>query len=159
MYMFDPERIYDLYFDTVYRVCFLYMKNSADAQDMAQETFLQMLRKPFNYESDEKTKAWLIVCASNLCKNHLKKWWRKKSVSLDEEIGNLENIQGINLNNEQSEILETVMSLDGKYSLPVYLYYYEGYSTGEIAKMTATKPSTVQTRLAKARRLLKMELE
>lgn len=159
MYMFDPERIYDLYFDTVYRVCFLYMKNSADAQDMAQETFLQMLRKPFNYESDEKTKAWLIVCASNLCKNHLKKWWRKKSVSLDEEIGNLENIQGINLNNEQSEILETVMSLDGKYSLPVYLYYYEGYSTGEIAKMTDTKPSTVQTRLAKARQLLKMELE
>ena len=159
MYMFDPERIYDLYFDTVYRVCFLYMKNSADAQDMAQETFLQMLRKPFNYESDEKTKAWLIVCASNLCKNHLKKWWRKKSVSLDEEIGNLENIQGINLNNEQSEILETVMSLDGKYSLPVYLYYYEGYSTGEIAKMTATKPSTVQTRLAKARQLLKMDLE
>lgn len=157
--MFDPERIYDLYFDTVYRVCFLYMKNSADAQDMAQETFLQMLRKPFNYESDEKTKAWLIVCASNLCKNHLKKWWRKKSVSLDEEIGNLENIQGINLNNEQSEILETVMSLDGKYSLPVYLYYYEGYSTGEIAKMTDTKPSTVQTRLAKARQLLKMELE
>ena len=159
MYMFDPERIYDLYFDTVYRVCFLYMKNSADAQDMAQETFLKMLRKPFNYESDEKTKAWLIVCASNLCKNHLKKWWRKKSVSLDEEIGNLENIQGINLNNEQSEILETVMSLDGKYSLPVYLYYYEGYSTGEIAKMTDTKPSTVQTRLAKARQLLKMELE
>lgn len=159
MYMFDPERIYDLYFDTVYRVCFIYMKNSADAQDMAQETFLQMLRKPFNYESDEKTKAWLIVCASNLCKNHLKKWWRKKSVSLDEEIGNLENIQGINLNNEQSEILETVMSLDGKYSLPVYLYYYEGYSTGEIAKMTDTKPSTVQTRLAKARQLLKMELE
>ena len=159
MYMFDPERIYDLYFDTVYRVCFLYMKNSADAQDMAQETFLQMLRKPFNYESDEKTKAWLIVCASNLCKNHLKKWWRKKSVSLDEEIGNLENIQGINLNQEQSEILETVMSLDGKYSLPVYLYYYEGYSTGEIAKMTDTKPSTVQTRLAKARQLLKMELE
>lgn len=159
MYMFDPERIYDLYFDTVYRVCFIYMKNSADAQDMAQETFLQMLRKPFNYESDEKTKAWLIVCASNLCKNHLKKWWRKKSVSLDEEIGNLENIQGINLNNEQSEILETVMSLDGKYSLPVYLYYYEGYSTGEIAKMLDTKPSTVQTRLAKARQLLKMELE
>ena len=159
MYLFDPERIYDLYFDSVYRVCFIYMKNSADAQDMAQETFLQMLRKPFNYESDEKTKAWLIVCASNLCKNHLKKWWRKKSVSLDEEIGNLENIQGINLNNEQSEILETVMSLDGKYSLPVYLYYYEGYSTGEIAKMLDTKPSTVQTRLAKARQLLKMELE
>ena len=36
---FEPERIYDLYFDTVYKVCFLYMKNHADAQDMTQETF------------------------------------------------------------------------------------------------------------------------
>ena len=59
---FDPERIYNLYFDTVYKVCFLYMKNHADAQDMTQDTFCQMLRKPFRYESDEKTKAWLIVC-------------------------------------------------------------------------------------------------
>ena len=57
---FDPERIYDLYFDTVYKVCFLYMKNHADAQDMMQETFCQMLRKPFRYETDEKAKAWLI---------------------------------------------------------------------------------------------------
>lgn len=63
------------------------MKNHADAQDMTQETFCQMLRKPFRYESDEKTKAWLIVCASNLCKNHLKKWWIKRTVALDESIG------------------------------------------------------------------------
>ena len=51
------------------------------------------------------------------------------------------------------------LSLEEKYAMPVYLYYYEGYTTGEIATMLATKPSTIHTRLAKARELLKMELE
>jgi len=157
---FEPERIYDLYFDTVYKVCFLYMKNHADAQDMTQETFCQMLRKPFRYESDEKTKAWLIVCASNLCKNHLKKWWIKRTVALDEALSDYGEARSLAAYNERArEVYQSVMSLEEKYAIPVYLYYYEGYTTGEIATMLDTKPSTIQTRLAKARELLKMELE
>ncbi len=156
--MSEAERIYDLYFDMVYKICFLYMKNHADAQDMVQETFCQMIRKPFRYETDEKAKAWLVVCASNLCKNHLKKWWVKKSVPLEEGIGMPDNNR--NGDDERAkELYQTVMSLDEKYAIPVYLYYYEGYTTGEIATMLKAKQSTIQTRLAKARELLRMELE
>lgn len=160
MKKYEPERIYDLYFDTVYKVCFLYMKNHSDAQDMTQETFCQMLRKPFQYESDDKTKAWLIICASNLCKNHLKKWWVRKTVSFDEVIGEAEKRQSVNdIDGRETEIYRTVMGLGEKYALPVYLYYYEGYKTSEIAAMLGTKPSTVQTRLAKARKIMRLELE
>lgn len=35
---YELERIYDLYFEIVYRICFLYMKNPADAQNVTQET-------------------------------------------------------------------------------------------------------------------------
>ena len=157
---FESERIYNLYFDTVYKVCFLYMKNPADAQDMTQETFCQLLSGSFRYETDEKTKAWLIVSASNLCKNHLKKWWVKKIVSYEDSIAEHAEKSGIATEDGSgSEVYRTVMSLDGKYALPTYLYYYEGYKTAEIAKILHTKPSTIQTRLAKARELLKMELE
>lgn len=160
MEKFEPERIYNLYFDIVYKVCFLYMKNHADTQDMAQETFCQLLSKPFQYETDEKTKAWLIVSASNLCKNHLKKWWVKKSVSYEDSIAEHADKNGLVAESGSgSEVYRTVMSLDEKYALPTYLYYYEGYKTAEIAKILHTKPSTIQTRLAKARELLKMELE
>lgn len=160
MEKFEPERIYNLYFDTVYKVCFLYMKNHADTQDMAQETFCQLLSKSFQYETDEKTKAWLIVSASNLCKNHLKKWWVKKSVSYEDSIAEHADKNGLVAESGSgSEVYRTVMSLDEKYALPTYLYYYEGYKTAEIARILHTKPSTIQTRLAKARELLKMELE
>lgn len=158
MEKYEQERIYDLYFDTVYKVCFLYMKNHADAQDLTQETFCQMIRKPFRYESDEKAKAWLIVSASNLCKNQLKKWWIRKTVSYEDGIGEkLENISGVD--GKVSDVYRTVMSLEEKYAIPTYLYYYEGYTTAEIATLLNVKQSTIQTRLAKARKILRLEFE
>lgn len=154
----EQARMYDMYFSTVYKVCFLYMKNHADAQDMTQETFCQMLRKPIRYESDEKTKAWLIVTASNLCKNQLKKWWVKKRVSYDDSIGILEEKGGEVNEFGHSEVYRSVMELERKYAIPTYLYYYEGYKTAEIAELLHEKQSTIQTRLAKARGMLKLEL-
>lgn len=154
----EVSGIYDRYFPTVYKVCFLYMKHHADAQDMAQETFCRMLRSPFRYESEEKTKAWLIVTASNLCKNQLKKWWIKNRVTYEEHMCPEEIGQG-HSGGIHSDVYRAVMGLEDKYAIPTYLYYYEGYKTGEIAKMLHEKQSTIQTRLAKARELLKLELD
>ena len=47
------------------------------------------------------------------------------------------------------------MNLPVKYRLPMYLYYYEGYAVREIAEITGSRPSTVQTRLARGREKLK----
>lgn len=49
--------------------------------------------------------------------------------------------------------------LEEKYRLPVYLYYFEGYQSAEIAKLLHTNASTVRSRLAKARNILRLELE
>jgi RNA polymerase sigma-70 factor (ECF subfamily) len=51
--------------------------------------------------------------------------------------------------------METVMSLPPKYRSVIHLYYYEGYSTREIAEMTAQKDSAVREQLTRARRMLK----
>lgn len=146
------KQIYEQYFDTVYRVCFLYMKNQSDAQDMTQETFCRLLSSRFVFETEERTKAWLVVTASNCCKSQLKKWWFKKRVEYDDGLWGKQAVQ------EDRDVYDIVMSLTAKYSIPTYLYYYEGYSTGEIAKMLDINQSTIQTRLSKARELLKMEL-
>ncbi len=148
----ETKRIYEKYFNTVYRICFLYMKNEADAADVVQDVFCRMIKRSPIFEDDEKVKAWLIVTASNCCKTLLKKWWYKH-IEYNEA-----------MENEQTEfsdssVLTAVRELDKKYSLPVYLYYYEGYKTAEIAEILNEKQSTVQTRLAKARELLRLELE
>ena len=51
----------------------------------------------------------------------------------------------------QRELLEQVLSLPAKYRLPLYLYYYEGYSVEEAGRLIGRKASTVQTQLARGR--------
>ena len=51
-----------------------------------------------------------------------------------------------------------VMALPAKYRLPLYLYYYEGYTAAEVGELLGLGPSTVRTRLARAREKLKAQL-
>ena len=51
------------------------------------------------------------------------------------------------------------MKLDRKYRIPILLFYYEGYSTKEIASILMLPEKTVSTRLFRARKLLKANLE
>lgn len=152
----DSEKIQDIYqryFDTIYRICFLYMKNETDTLDAVQETFLRLMQSDFMEYSEEKTKAWLIVTASNYCKKQLGHWWRKKREVFEETA--LEDVADKTLH----PVVEAVQALPKKYRTLIYLYYYEGYKTGEIGSMLGISASTVQTRLAKARKLLKMDME
>ena len=148
----EIKMIYELHFDTIYRICFLYMKNEADAADVVQDVFFRMIKRSPVFENDEKAKAWLIVTASNCCKTLLKNWCYKRRDYTEEMENSFTEIA-------DNSVLSAVMELDNKYSLPTYLYYYEGYKTAEIAEMLREKQSTIQTRLAKARELLRLELE
>ena len=60
---------------------------------------------------------------------------------------------------EYQGVLEEVMRLPPKYRVPLYLYHYEGYSVQEIGKLLHMNPSTVRTRLSRARETLKKQLE
>lgn len=144
----EMTKIYDRQFHTVYRVCLSFMKNAEDAEDMAQETFLKLLSCEKRFESEEHEKAWLIVTASNTCKDELRKWKRR-----------LENIrahfqQETVVRKENDRVLEWVMALPVKYKQVIYLHYYEGYRTSEIAGMLHCPESTVRNQLLRGRKLL-----
>ncbi|WP_312459458.1 RNA polymerase sigma factor, partial [Proteiniclasticum sp.] len=73
------DEIYGTYMDMVYRICFTYLKNTADTEDMVQNTFIKLMEQSDSFQSKDHVKAWLIVTAGNLCKNHLKHWWSKRA--------------------------------------------------------------------------------
>lgn len=144
---------YDLYVNEIYRLCFSFMKNHMDAEDAVQETFMKFYRSNRTFDSESHKKAWLIVTASNCCKNMLKHWWNRRN--------NLEDYTefvGSN-DSEIDEMMELVMSLPEKYKTSVYLYYYEGYNSREISKIVGKPESTIRTYLQNAKKILKTELE
>jgi len=131
----------------------MYMKNHPDTEDMVQNTFLRLMRDKTVFENEEHEKAWLIRTAVNLCKDYFKNWW-SKTVGIDQIAGSAAEQQ---FNPEHN--LDLILSLPSKYKIPIYLYYYEGYSTAEIARILKKNHSTVRSWLHKGRKLLKMEME
>lgn len=145
-------KVYETYVDDIYRLCFSFMKNRMDAEDAVQETFLKYYYLGKCFDSQQHLKAWLIVTASNHCKDMLKQWWRKRK-SID-GYGDVADAQ----EQQVDEMMELVMQLPEKYKTPVYLYYYEGYNSKEIARLLHKPDSTIRTYLQKARKLLKSEI-
>ena len=147
----DIEAIYNRQVSTVYRVCYSYLGNRADAEDATQNVFLRLLRSGASFESGEHEKAWLIRVSANLCKDVLKASVRK-NVPLDAIAEPEAKPQ------EYDATLDVVLSLDEKYKDVVYLYYYEGWSTDQISGALGKPPSTIRSYLSEARALLRERL-
>ena len=147
------NRALELYADTVRRICFIHLKNHADVDDVFQEVFLKYLLHDDPFESDAHEKAWLIRVAINTCKDVLKSFFRRNVASFEE----LYN-EPFYLQEQESEVLDAVLKLPEKFRLVIYLYYYDGYTAVEIAKILGKSDNTIYTWLDRARKKLKDSL-
>ena len=148
----EITELYERHKDTIYRVCFAYMKNVTDTEDAVQDTFYKMIKSGAAFENAEHEKAWLIRTAANLCKNALRYWWRKR-----ENVEDHENLLS-NDSFEIDDVFSVVMGLPGKYKTVIYLYYYEGYDSVEISKILHKPQSTIRYYLNEARKILREKL-
>ena len=149
----EVAEIYHRHAKTVYRVCFAYMKNPADTDDAASETFVKLMKSKQSFENEEHEKAWLIRTATNVCKDFVKHWSRK-----NENIDDYSEKLSADESFEVDEVMEAICRLPDKYKTVIYLFYFEGYACPEIAKMVGKPHSTVRYHLQEARKILKERL-
>lgn len=145
--------IAERYMDTVYRVAYSYLKNRDDANDVTQDVLLDLYRTEKEFESDEHLKNWLIRATVNRCKMLFRSPWRRRE-DLDDYAETLKFEQ-----KEYLDLFRAVMALERKYRVPLLLFYYEGYTTREVAQILSLPEKTVSTRLFRARAQLKIYLE
>ena len=137
--------------NTIFRVAYHAVKDRPEAEDVTQTVLLRLYQYSGEFQSGEHLKHWLLRVAVNESRKVLRSPWRKRNIPL-------EDWDGIAEAPEEQGVLEAVMSLDAKYRLPVYLYYYEDCSIQEVAAALGTNPSTIQTRLQRAREKLRSVL-
>lgn len=140
------------YSDMVYRICFIYLRNSPDIEDVFQDVFLKLLQRKTPFESLEHEKAWLIRVTINQCKDVIKGFWRKK-------IDLVEDVELPLKEAEDKELLQVVLTLPKKYKDVIYLYYYEDYTVPQMAKLLNQKENTIYSHLHRAKELMKQKLE
>ena len=145
--------------------------NEDDANDLAQETFVRVFRARATFHSSEKFSTWLFTIAANLARNHFRWRSRHPNVSLETETGESEQTIGSTLPasdpapNEQALAAEraaAVRAAVGK--LPedlreaIVLCEWEERSAADAAKILETTPKAVESRLYRARQILRERL-
>lgn len=126
------------------------LQSTADSEDAVSEVFIKYISAEKEFKDDEHKKAWLIRVAVNTCKNMLKFYRLRNYISL-------EDAENYCKTSEEKSILTEVLNLPEKYRTVIYLYYAEGYKTGEIAQMLSISPAAARKRLQYGRDMLRLE--
>lgn len=142
-----PEQLIHDYGNTVYRLAYAQTRSQHDADDIFQEVFLRVTQHRPVFDSEDHEKAWILRVTLNCLKSHWRAAWRRHDVPLDERIPFPAP--------EERALDDALRRISPKYRAAVHLFYYEGYSAEEIAYMTGEKPSTIRTRLTRARAQLR----
>lgn len=148
----DAENALRLYGTSILRTAYSYLHSMADAEDIVQDTLLQLMKTQPSFDSSAHQKAWLLRVAMNLSKNKLKSAARS-GVELSEEY------PADDMENNLRFVWDAVRELPEQYRGVIHLFYHEGYSTAEIASILEKKESTVRSLLHRARGMLKTTLK
>lgn len=142
----------DQHGESILRLAYSYLHNQSDAEDILQDTLIQYLRTSPVLESPAHEKAWLLRVAGNLSKNLLRAQGYRQADQLEETLVAQER-------EDLSYVWDAVKALPVPYREAIHLFYYEGYSTAQIAQILDQKESTVRSRLKRGREKLKPLLE
>lgn len=149
----NPSSLAHRYAPAVYRLAYARTGNRADAEDVMQEVFLRLIKAKPAFSSEEHAKAWLLRVASNCVSDLFRLPWRKREEPLEERTSPAPGPP------EEGAVTQAVLALPARYRIPVHLYYYEGYSVAEIAKILGKNEGTVKSQMFRARALLRERLE
>ena len=145
-----PEQAVEYFADTVLRAAFGMVKNLSDAEDIAQDTFVSLVRASRQFESLEHQKAWLLRVAINRAKDISRSFWKKNRLSI-EDYADAVPFES----REETGLFEAVMRLPEKYREVIHLYYYEDLSIKETARILRITEGSVKMRLSRGRSFLR----
>jgi len=146
--------------------------NEVDANDLAQETFVRVFKSRGSFRTNEKFSTWLFTIAANLARNHFRWRSRHPAISLEAENPETEQTLGSTLPsdaptpNEQALAAERAAAIRaavGKLSEDlreaIVLCEWEELSMAEAASILKTTPKAVESRLYRARQILRGQLK
>ena len=142
---------------SVWRRALAQTGSKEDAEDVYQDVFLRLAQSATEFSSQEHLKAWLLRVAVNRCHDVARLRSRRPAVPLDSMPFEPSDAGPLSPD-EVRALWEAVGELPESMRVVIHLYYQEGYSGKEIAGLLGLEPSTVRTRLQRARAQLKISL-
>ncbi|MFC1716299.1 RNA polymerase sigma factor [Candidatus Poribacteria bacterium] len=159
----DPERfspIIERYQDAVFAVALARLRDFHDAEDIAQEVFIEAFEHLGKLNDPGRLGAWLRSITIHRCIDHLRR--RREIIGVEEIAEQLEDTGTPHTEMEKRELSDQVMIAIGQLSKKqretTTLFYIDGYSQAEVARIQEVPVGTVKRRLHDAREKLKEEM-
>lgn len=157
----------------VLNTCYRFVLNREDAEDIAQEVFLEAYRSLDSFRQESKLSTWLYRIAVTKSLDHLRKKKRKKRFSSLKRVmgfndpaeelalpSSIETPAEVLSGSERTEILQSALdSLPDNQKTAFLLSKYDGYSNQEIADVMQTTVSAVESLVHRAKKNLQKKLE
>lgn len=140
------------------KICYAYLCDAEQARDAVQETFLKAYRSMDSFRGECGEKNWLVAIARNTCRDMRKSAWFRhvdKRVTPEE----LPDIADVAASEEERALTAAILRLPEKLKDAVLLYYFQGFTMPEAAKILGITQPSVSSRLNRARKRLKAQLE
>lgn len=166
------ETLMRRYRGPLYRFILRYCGNRADAEDLLQELFISVYRHAANYDARFKVATWLYSIALNVCRDHHRRRRLRRWLSLDqwsgtgtqehapqESVADPVDVEASVISRDELAALARVIAdLPHKWRTVLVLAAIEQRSHAECAEILGVSPKAVETRLARARRALRVRL-
>jgi len=144
------EELIEAYQKSLYAAAFNICRNTDDANDVVQDTFIQYYTTKKQFRDEEHLKAWLLRVAINRAKDISRSFWKKNRLSI-EDYADAVPFES----REETGLFEAVMRLPEKYREVIHLYYYEDLSIKETARILRITEGSVKMRLSRGRSFLR----
>lgn len=154
----DDDQAYaaliDCYKVGLYRHCFKFMRDEDEAEDVAQETFIEAFVHLDRYNPQFRFSTWLYKIATNLALMRLR---RRRDVRIDEDeldrvLSDLPGAQDLAM---YRELHDAVDALPLQYRTVVSMHYWQGKSYSEIAVHMGTSVGSIKGWMSRAKKQLK----
>ncbi|MDE6983219.1 MAG: sigma-70 family RNA polymerase sigma factor [Lachnospiraceae bacterium] len=138
--------------DSLYRISKSILKNDADCEDAVQEAIATGFGKLNTLRQEAYARTWLTRILIHECYSLLKK--REKTAAMLTEPDDAARSAA-----DYSDLYEALSAMKKEFRLTIVLYYLEGYSIEEIARIMRVPTGTVKSRLSRGRNILRCIME
>src|SRR5258708_23282215 len=150
------EYILSFYEKAVYNYCLKILRNSANAKDVTQETFIKVYIHRKQIDPEKNIKTWIFTIATNTAYDFLRSKKRKNEVSLDDKVGvEIEtNPSASAYYREEGMVSDVEMALreiNPEYKKAILLFYQQGFKYQEITEILQMPINTVKTHISRGK--------
>jgi RNA polymerase sigma-70 factor (ECF subfamily) len=160
--------IFTSYRQKVYRTAFLILRDYQQAEDVVQETFMQVYLKLNKLSNPMAFKKWLYRITMNSCMEVMRKRKKNSLETPEDDLDAGTEKMAVDFNlpeskliqkEQQMKIMECISKLSIKHRTVLILYYYNDFDVKEIAEIIGSTEGTVKSRLFYGRKLLREVLK